>query len=73
MTVNKFKYKVKVHTMDGKYPKLNEVRLEKDFDSAYEAQCYIARFNEKCVNDAGRQVAQAVYSGKYDVRTGELV
>lgn len=73
MTTAQFKYKVRVHPMDGKYPRLSEVRLEKDFNSAYEAQCYITRFNEKCINDSGRQMGQAVYSGKYDVGTGELV
>lgn len=71
--IAKFKYKVRIHPMDGKYPKLSEFRLEKEFDTAYEAQCYIARFNEKCVNDSGRQVAQAVYRGKFDTQTGELV
>ena len=73
MTENKFKYKVRVHVMEGGRIKLSEIRLEKEFDTAYEAQCYIARFNEKAVNESGRQVAQAVYRGKFDARTGELV
>lgn len=67
------KYLVRVHPMEAGRAKVSEIRLEKEFKTALEAQAYINRFNEKAVNDQGRQVAQAVYRGKFDAQTGELV
>jgi hypothetical protein len=71
--ITTYKYMVRVHPMEADRAKISEVRLEKEFKTALEAQAYINRFNEKAVNESGRQVAQAVYRGKFNSVTGELV
>ncbi len=64
---------VKVYRMEAGRAVRSDIKLEKRFNSPHEARCYIDRFNLKCVNDQGRQVAVAEYVGKIDSRTGQLV
>ncbi len=68
-----FKHIVQVHPIELGRPNFHKVRLEKEFDTAMEAQAYIARFNETAVKEAGKEIVRAVYNGKVDVMTGELV
>jgi hypothetical protein len=68
-----FKHIVQVHPIELGRPNFHKVRLEKEFDTAMEAQAYIARFNETAVKEAGKEIVRAVYNGKVDVNTGELV
>ncbi len=68
-----FKHIVQVHPVELGRPNLHKVRLEKEFDTALEAQAYIARFNETALKEAGKEIVRAVYNGKVNVMTGELV
>ncbi len=68
-----FKHIVQVHPVELGRPNLHKVRLEKEFNTASEAQAYIARFNETALKEAGKEIVRAVYNGKVDVKTGELV
>ena len=68
-----FKHIVHVHPIELGRPNFSKVRLEKEFDTAMEAQAYIARFNETALKEAGKEIVRAVYNGKVNTITGHLV
>jgi hypothetical protein len=68
----KFKHIVQVHPVELGRPNLHKVRLEKEFDTAVEAQAYIDRFNKTAFKVANQEIVCAVYNGKVNVVTGEL-
>jgi hypothetical protein len=70
---SKIMHKVKVHPVETGRPVYSKVKLEKKFETAFEAKCYIDRFNETVLEQAGREIARAVYVGKVDSVTGELL
>jgi hypothetical protein len=66
-------HKVKVHPVESGRPVYSKVKLEKKFETAIEAKWYIDRFNETIIEQAGKEIARAVYVGKVDRVTGELL
>jgi hypothetical protein len=70
---SKIMHKVKVHPVESGRPVYSKVKLEKKFETAIEAKWYIDRFNETIIEQAGKEIARAVYVGKVDRVTGELL
>ncbi len=66
-----FKHIVQVHPIEQGRPSYHKIRLEKEFDTAMEAQSYIDRFNETALKEAGKEIVRAVYNGKVNVVTGK--
>ena len=57
-------HEVKVHPVESGRVVYSQIRLEKKFETAFEAKCYIDRFNEVAFKEAGKEIVKAVYFGK---------
>ncbi len=67
-----FKHIVQVHPIELGRPNTSKVRLEREFNTPEEAGAYINKFNKTALQEAGKEIVRAVYTGKVNVNTGKL-